>query len=115
MSLTKARAREIALSFPGTSEKVSQGSSAIYVGAKFLTRTGSRERGTLIIRTNSFAERDMLIESDPETFFVTEHFRSYCGALARLEKLDEKTFRALLERRWKTLVPKKLSKAAAKD
>lgn len=108
--MSPAQARKIALSFPGTIEKTSYGSPAIFIGTQMFVRVGTREPDTLMMGTRSFEERDALIESDPETFYVTDHFRSYKGFLARLKKLDAATFRALLERRWKELVPKKMLK-----
>jgi len=108
MSLTAAEARRIALSFPGTLEKMSYGTPAIFIGKQLFVRIGTREPDTLMLGASSFEARDLLIQSDPATFFVTEHFRSYKGLLARLKTLDRKTLRALLERRWREIAPKKL-------
>ncbi|HEY1629751.1 MAG TPA: hypothetical protein VGF56_00445 [Rhizomicrobium sp.] len=58
-------------------------------------------------------ERDHLIEADPETFYITGHFRNYKGLLAHIGRLDEATFRALLEHRWQAIAPRKLAKDAA--
>jgi len=108
--MSPAEARKIALSFPGTLEKMSFGTPAIFIGKQLFVRIGTREPDTLMLGASSFEARDLLIESDPAAFFVTEHFRSYKGLLARLKKLDKKTFQALLERRWREIAPKKLQK-----
>lgn len=52
-----------------------------------------------MLQAASLEERGHLIAADPATFFVTDHFKTYNGVLARLGALDAKTFRALLERR----------------
>jgi hypothetical protein len=107
MSLSAAKAREIALSFPGTEERLSYGTPAIFIGKTVFVRIGTREPDTIQINTSSLEERDHLVAADPETFFITDHFKDYKAALARRSKLDAKTFRALLERRWSALTPKK--------
>lgn len=58
-----------------------------------------------------FEERDMLIEADPETFFTTDHHRSWELVLARPERLDPEWARANLLRVWRKQAPKKLLKA----
>lgn len=108
MALTKAQARKIALSFPGVYEKPSYGTPAFFVGKKLFTQVGSHGREDVMLLTQSLEERDHLIAADPTTFYITDHFRNYKGLLARIDKLDAKTFRALLERRWQAIAPKAL-------
>lgn len=99
MSLTAAQARRIALSFDGAAERVSQGGPVIEIGGEFLVRIGTREPDTAMLRTETLDERDAMIAAEPELFYITDHFRSYKGLLARLATLDAKTFRALLSQR----------------
>ena len=106
MSLTVAAARRIALSFAGTEERFTQGSPKVYVGKELLIGLSCREPGALMLRTAGIEERDMLIEADPATFFVNGHFKDYKGCLARLTRLDAKTLRAILARRWKEIAPR---------
>jgi hypothetical protein len=113
MSLSVAEARKIALSFPGAEERLSYGTPAIFVGKKTLVRIGTREPDTIQLNFETFEERDHLIAADPETFYITEHFRSFKGLLARRAKLDAKTFRALVDRRWRQIAPKALVRTAA--
>lgn len=110
MSLTKAQARRIALSFPGVYEKPSYGTPAFFIAKKLFTQVGSHKRRDIMVLTESFEERDHLIAADPETFYITDHFKNYKGLLARIDRLDTTTFRALLERRWRAIAPKKLLK-----
>ncbi len=67
----------------------------------------------MVLIVDSIDERDMLLEADPKTFFITEHYRNYPSVLAYAAKLDAKTLRGMLERRWRKMAPKKLVNAAA--
>jgi hypothetical protein len=53
----------------------------------------------------------MLIEADPETFYVTDHYKSYPYVLIRLSRAEAGTVERLLERQWRAGAPKKLLKA----
>ena len=44
------------------------------------------------------AARDHLLQADPDTFFVTDHYRGYPYVLARLDKLGTADLRKLIER-----------------
>jgi hypothetical protein len=67
-------------------------------------------RQRLVLFVGSIDERDMLIEADPALFHITDHYKNYPTILARIAKLDAKTLRGMLERRWKEIAPKKLQK-----
>ncbi len=108
MAMSKAQARKIALSFPGTYEKMSYGTQTVFVGKKVFTQVGSHKREAIMLLTQTLDERDHLIAADPDTFYITDHFKSYKGLLAHIGRLDAKTFRALLERRWQAIAPKRL-------
>jgi hypothetical protein len=109
--MTPAQARKIALSFPGTYEKSSYGTPSVFVGKKLFTQINSHKRKAIMLLTQSIEERDHLIAADPQTFYITDHFKTYKGLLAHTDKLDAKTFRTLLERRWRAIAPKTLQKA----
>lgn len=105
--VTKAQLHKIALSFPGASEGSSYGKPAFLVGAKFFTRLRNEDNSLALI-VGSIDERDMLLESDPELFHITEHYRDYPAVLARMAFLDAATLQGMLERRWRAIAPKKL-------
>ena len=105
MSVTKAQYKKIALSFPGGNEKPSYGKPAFFIDKKFFTRWRDEE-ASIVLVVGSIDERDMLLEADPKTFFITEHYRSYPSVLARASQIDGKTLRGMLERRWQSIVPK---------
>jgi hypothetical protein len=108
--VTPARARKIALSFPGAFERHSQGGPEIRVGDEYLVRIGTREPDTVQLKLESFEERDTMIAAQPALFFITEHWKSYKGVLARLCMLDAKTFRALLKQRMAVIAAKSAPK-----
>ena len=110
MAITKAQFRKIALSFPGSLEKSSYGNPAIFIEKKFFTRL-RREDNSVVLIVDSIDEREMMIESDPKTFHITEHYRDYPSVLVRVERIDAKVLRGMLERRWRKIAPKKLQKA----
>ncbi len=109
--MTKAQARQIALSFPGAYEKPSYGTQTVFVGKKVFTQIGSHTREAIMLLTQTLEDRDHLVAADPQTFYITDHFKNYKGLLAHIGKLDAKTFHALLERRWRGIAPRKLVRA----
>lgn len=89
----------IASTFPGTVRTTSYGTPAIKLGTKFLLR--EREPGILALQRPSIDERDMLIEADPDLFFITDHYRDYPYVLIRMDLLEPDHFRALFETIWR--------------
>jgi hypothetical protein len=61
-----------------------------------------------VLIVGSIDERDMLLESDPTLFHITAHYRNYPAVLARLDRLDAGGLKAMLDRRWRMIAPKKL-------
>jgi hypothetical protein len=107
MSVTRAQYKKIALSFPGGNEKPSYGKPSFFIDKKFFTRWRDEENSIVLV-VDSIDERDMLLEADRKTFFITDHYRNYPSVLAYAAKLDTKTLRGMLERRWRKIAPKKL-------
>lgn len=110
MSVTRAQYKKIALSFPGGNEKPSYGKPSFFIEKKFFTRWRDEENSIVLI-VDSIDERDMLLDADPKTFFITEHYRNYPSVLAYAARLDSRTLRGMLERRWRKLAPKKLQQS----
>jgi hypothetical protein len=112
MSITRAQYKKIALSFPGGNEKPSYGKPSFFIDKKFFTRWRDEEN-SIVLLVDSIDERDMLLEADRKTFFITDHYRNYPSVLAYAAKLDTKTLHGMLERRWRKIAPKKLLSATA--
>jgi hypothetical protein len=107
MPVTRAQLKKIVLSFPGAVTSTSYGYPSYKIEKKFFTRLRD-EDASLVLTVESIDERDMLIEADPKTFFITDHYKDYPHVLARIARLDAKTLHAMLERRWRRIAPKKL-------
>lgn len=58
-----------------------------------------------------FEERDMLVETDPATFFFTDHYRNHKLVLMRPDRVDLDWVRANLARVWREMAPKRVLKA----
>jgi hypothetical protein len=110
MAITAAQFKKVALSFPEAHEKSSYGSPAIFIAKKFFTRLRREDDGIVWI-VGSIDERDALLELDPKTYFITDHYKDYPAVLVRIARIDETMLRKMLERRWRTVAPKKLIKA----
>ncbi|HEX3810374.1 MAG TPA: hypothetical protein VHW02_11825 [Rhizomicrobium sp.] len=107
--VTPAEFKKIALSFPGVVEKPSYGKPSIFIEKKFFTRL-RKDDNSAVLYIGSIDEREMLLELDPKTFHLTEHYRDYPIVLARIEHIEPTHLRGMLERRWRVIVPKKLLK-----
>jgi hypothetical protein len=105
--VTKAQFKKIALSFPGAHEKSSYGHPSVFIEKKFFTRLRV-EDDSIVLIVGSIDEREMMIESDPKTFHITDHYRNHPSVLVRIARLDTKTLRSMLERRWRAIAPKRL-------
>src|SRR3569832_967896 len=99
------RVRRIALTFPGVEESVTFGSPSLKVSGKFLAQMW--QNGTSLILSMEIIERDMWINAEPDTFFVTDHFRDWPGVLIRMDRIDDALLRDLIEKAWRR-APKKL-------
>ena len=107
MSVTYAQVEEAALSFPGASKYIMHGYPAWRIGKKFFTWVRPEENA-LIFHVGSIDERDALIDSDPDLFHITPHYRDHAIVLIRLAHADMTLVRAALERRFRAVATKKL-------
>jgi hypothetical protein len=109
MAISKADLRKIALSFPQANEKPSYGKPSYFIAKKFFTRLRD-EDASIVWIIGSIDERDHLIEMDPKTYFITEHYRDYPAVLVRTARIDKTMLRKMLERRFRAIAPKKVLK-----
>jgi hypothetical protein len=114
MPVTKAQFRKIALSFPEANEKPSYGKPSYFIAKKFFTRL-REEDNSIVWIVGSIDERDNLIEMDPKTYFITDHYRDYPAVLVRTARINEAMLKKMLERRWRTIAPKKLLRSFAEE
>jgi hypothetical protein len=98
--------REILLAFPGVEEGPCYGTPGFRVRGKFIARM--KEDGETLVVKCGEDERDFRLQADPETFFVTDHYRGYPTVLVRLANVRASVLRQVLEAAWRRSAPKKL-------
>jgi hypothetical protein len=102
--------RKIALAWPEVEDGTSYGTPALKVRKKLLAR--QREDGdSLVMPGVPPDERDMLVESQPEVFYFTDHYKDYPFVLIRLSRVKRPIVEPLLRRQWRTLASKAAVKA----
>jgi len=107
LSRAYARYLKIALRLPGTSESTSYGTPSVKVRGKILSRWRTEAEGGLAIRCD-FLDRQILLQANPEAFFLTDHYRNYPMILVRLDRVDAEALTDLVERGWRRVAPAKL-------
>jgi hypothetical protein len=108
--VTRAEVRDLLLALPETEEGTSYGYPSFKTGGKFLTRIRD-EDDSLVVYVPSIDERDMLVEAEPETFHLTDHYRAYPIVLARIDRVHPAWLKAHMLRRWRRVAPRKTVKA----
>jgi hypothetical protein len=112
MPVTFDEVRQLALALPEVDEGTSYGTPAFKVRGKFLSRL--KEDGeTLVVRID-MDERDVLMAANPETFYITDHYRGYPAMLVRMAAVDAEELRELLEEAWRLVAPKRLVAAVGR-
>jgi hypothetical protein len=106
--VTLATVRRLVLALPGVEEGLSYGTPGFRVRGKFLARLWE-DGETLVVKCGD-DERDFRMKADPETFFITEHYRGYPTVLVRLARVSEDDLQAVLEQAWRRQAPKRLVK-----
>ena len=106
--VTLATVRRLALAFPGVDEGLSYGTPGFRVRGKFLARLWE-DGETLVVKCGD-DERDFRMKADPETFFITDHYRGYPTVLVRLTSVTTTDLRDVLEQAWRLNAPRRLVK-----
>ena len=107
--MTAEELRAMVLAFPSTETGTTHGWPSFKAAGKFFARLRP-EDDSVVVYVDSLDHRDMLMEAEPATFHVTDHYRGHPIVLARLAEVDPDWLRAALEKRWRKLVPKSASK-----
>ena len=86
--------RKVALALEGVDESTWYGTAAFKVRGAGIARL--KEDGkTLVVRVD-FEQRRELMETDPETYYITDHYLNYPAVLVRLSRVDAAVMRDLL-------------------
>jgi hypothetical protein len=84
------------------------GSPVLKRGGSFMAGLAthpSAEPDTLVVRAG-YEEREWLIEDAPETYYLTDYYRSYPLVLVRLSRIDRDALRDLLSVSWRLTAAK---------
>jgi hypothetical protein len=104
--------RRIALTLPGVQEGTSYGTPALKVRGKLMIRL--HEDGDKIVLKMPFDRREELMSADPETYFITDHYRDYPWVLVGLAKVQIDALRDLLLIAYRAASPSKIAASSTK-
>lgn len=93
------KVRKAAFALPDVTESTSWGAPALKVHGKMfacLPTHRSAEPNSLVVRL-SFVDRDFLIRSNPDAYYVKPHYVDHACVLVRLPSIKPKDLRGLLE------------------
>ena len=100
--------REIARALPGVVDGTSYGTPALKVGGKLIARV--HQSIDCVVLRSDLLDREILLQSAPDAFFITDHYRDYPWILVRLGVLEKGTLPDLIERAWRLVASKTLVK-----
>jgi hypothetical protein len=88
----------IGRTLPDVEETTSWGTPALKVGGKMFVCIASHksaEADTLVVRMD-IADRDAVIEDDPDTYYLKDHYVGYPCVLVRLRRVGADALRGLV-------------------
>ena len=95
-----------ALALPGTELSTSYGRPAVKVNGKAFLYPG-REPGSFAV-ASPLPEKELLMETDPDTFWQTAHYRGWPAVLVRYGSADRERIETVITRAWWDKAPKAL-------
>jgi hypothetical protein len=87
-----------ALSLPDAELSTSYGKPAVKVNGKAFLYPG-REAGSFGV-ASPLPEKELLMETDPETFWETAHYRGWPAVLVRYGSADVERVQTVIRRAW---------------
>jgi hypothetical protein len=98
--------REVALGLPKVEEGKSYGTPAFKVKGKLFVRF--HQSGDSIVVAIDHQERAMRMRTDPEAYYITDHYREYPWMLVRLACVAREDLADLLKEAWRLRAPARL-------
>jgi hypothetical protein len=111
--LSKAEARKVMLSLSGTDERLWFNQPSVFIHDRFLAKTHHKE-DAVTLQVGSMEMRDMMLEAEPELFYITDHHRKFPFVLIRLSALTKTVLKEMLVGRAAQLAAMKPIKRAPK-
>lgn len=101
----------------GVDQSTSYGTPALKVRGKLFVRLW--EDGETVVLKSEWEDRERLLATHPEVFFLTDHYRKHPYVLLRLATVSKALMQAAVQASWQTVAPKgkaaKTTKAAPGD
>jgi hypothetical protein len=101
--------RQLALALPDVEEGLSNGTPVLRVRGKPIAHL-QKDEESLLIKIDYF-KRDILLNAEPGTFYVTDFYRCHPMMFVRLRAVGREMLRELLEQAWRLTAPKRLVEA----
>ena len=95
---------------PGVEQALSYGTPGFKVKGRFLSRL--KEDGESLVLRIGFLRREELMTTEPEAFYVTDHYLNYPAVLIRLPSVRKDLLRRVLKEGWAEVAPESLKKKA---
>ncbi len=101
--------RAMALALPQVEEATSYGTPAFRIRKRLIARLHD-DGNALVIRVGGL-EREALLATKPDQFFVTPHYEGTNWILARLDTVEPQELAELLADAWRRLAPWRIVEA----
>ncbi|HZA01181.1 MAG TPA: MmcQ/YjbR family DNA-binding protein [Hyphomicrobiaceae bacterium] len=106
---SRIRKLALGLGLPGIEETTSWGEPTLKAHGKLWVWWSPHEDAPVF--KVPLDEREILIEAEPETFFVTPHYKGHPMVLVRPERLEPEWAKANLIRTWRAQAPNRVLRA----
>ena len=100
--------REIALTLPEAEDASGERPAFRVRGKLFAWQSRKRDGSALAVRVDR-DEKPFILDSNPDVYFETPHYRGYPAVLIRLENVDRAEVEERIEDAWLIQVPKRLA------
>jgi Uncharacterized protein conserved in bacteria len=105
--ITWETVREIAQKLPGAEEGTSYGTPAFKVAKKLFVRF--HQSGESIAISMEIDQREALMKTNPDVFYITDHYLKYPWVLVRLSAVNRNDLEKIIEESWRRNAPKKFT------
>ena len=99
--------REIAQTLPDAEESTSYGTPAFKVKGKLFARF--HQGGEALVVSVDFDEREEMMRTSPEKFYITDHYLNYPWVLVRMSSVTPDELRDLLIGSWRRATTGKIA------
>jgi len=106
MGVSVDQLRASLLALPGVTQAPCYGTPGFRVRGKLFARLWP-DGETLVLKMD-IERREMLLESEPDLFFLTDHYRGHPYILLRLGAIDPERFDYWIGESWRMVAPQSL-------